>query len=89
MTISMDLFLALLAMDSYNRGYDPEVVLTGSSLGTASVGLPEDRSDWVGVGFYAISYTVGSGVEGIAPGTTVISYRGTDQNAPVVETRAA
>jgi alpha-beta hydrolase superfamily lysophospholipase len=30
-------------------------------------------------GFYALAYTVGAGVEGIAPGTTVISYRGTDK----------
>jgi hypothetical protein len=29
-------------------------------------------------GFYAISYTIGSGVDGLASGTRVIAYRGTN-----------
>jgi hypothetical protein len=38
MTISDDLFRAILAMDSYNRGYNAAVIVNGSALGNASVG---------------------------------------------------
>jgi len=40
-----------------------------------NIPLPEGSKS---ASFYAIAYKVGEGVEGIAPGTTIISYRGTD-----------
>ena len=47
MSISKDLFLAILAMDSYNRGYDAGVYglssAPGTKLGQASV--TQDKGD--------------------------------------------
>ena len=100
MTISKELFLAILSMDSYNRGYGAGISngehiengvdlglgdTIGSKVGSATVSS-RVSSDANGAaqtaGFYAIAYTLTedakSGVEGIAPGTTIISYRGTD-----------
>ena len=80
MTISQELFLALLAMDSYNRGYGQGIagLEDTAGLGTATF-LQQDKSaEAQSAGFYGIAYTVGAGVEGIAAGTTVIAYRGTD-----------
>ncbi|TAG15016.1 MAG: hypothetical protein EAZ40_13925 [Rhodobacterales bacterium] len=76
-----DLFLAILAMDSYNRGYDagikdggdndPDGIGEfGSQIGNASVmavALPQGAQ---AAGFYAVAYQTQYG--------TVISYRGTD-----------
>jgi hypothetical protein len=85
MTISKDLFLSILSLDAYNRGYNPGIAGlydapgAGTGIGTASivdVDLPTGAQD---ASFYAAAYTIGSGVTGIAAGTTVISYRGTDQ----------
>jgi hypothetical protein len=89
MTISKELFLAILSLDSYSRGYgaaidDGEGVDNGlgassnDAIGNAT--FFKDRGDQTAknAGFYAVSYTVGSGVDGLASGTTVISYRGTD-----------
>jgi len=43
------------------------------------LGISEDeRLVWKDTGFFAMAYEVGEGVEGISPGTTVISYRGTN-----------
>jgi hypothetical protein len=73
--ISPELLLAILAMDSYNRGYDPGLALTGIQIGSAN--LLTDSSQKLGLeitsaaGFYAAAYT-------LADGTVVISYRGTD-----------
>lgn len=94
MTLSKDLFMSILSMDAYNRGYgagiDPGgdgngLGGSGQSIGYAQVG--DDADDAEGVarseGFYAISYTlsqsVGEGSDQIAAGTTIISYRGTDE----------
>ena len=82
--MNKDLFLALLAMDSYSRGYGEAIKLSGASLGgtladanssvlLAGQGLRMD----VPAAFFAQAYTI-HGVEGIADGTVVISYRGTD-----------
>jgi cytosine/adenosine deaminase-related metal-dependent hydrolase len=96
MPISKDLFLAILSMDAYNRGYgaglsDGEHIengvdlglgeALGAGLGTATISKRlSDVSDTFAAeaqaaGFYAIAYKV-KGVDGIADGTTVISYRG-------------
>ena len=68
-------FLSILAMDSYQRGYAPGINgVTGSKIGTASI--LQDSSDRLGfavtsaTGFYASAYQWGS--------ETIISYRGTD-----------
>lgn len=73
-------FRAILAMDSYNRGYDAGLRLSstnsdeiGLQIGLASVVARTDSvegSDARSASFYAIAYTRGS--------ETVVSYRGTD-----------
>lgn len=92
--ISPELLLAILSMDAYNRGYGAGIALPGNQVGNATIlkdseevlreaGQEEgERSPAFDAGFYALAYTVGEGVEGIAPGTTVISYRGTDNPSP-------
>ena len=85
MTISKDLFLSILSMDAYNRGYNPGIagLSVGGSIGTATIGSDSsilvdangNRIDQA-ASFYAAAYTIGSGVTGIAAGTTVVSYRG-------------
>ena len=88
MTISKELFLSILAMDSYNRGYNAGIAdegqgdadglgRVGSQIGNATVTADNNTTTAQSAGFYAVAYTVGAGVEGIAPGTTIISYRGT------------
>jgi hypothetical protein len=86
--MNRDLFLAILSMDSYNRGYGRGVRFSpnestaprneaGTRVGNATVidvPLPAGSE---AAGFYALAYTV-SGVSGIADGTTVIAFRGTD-----------
>jgi hypothetical protein len=78
MTMSKELFLAILSMDSYNRGYGAglgsEEDGLGSAIrtkiGTATVYDTKGDTAAKSAGFYAISYTWGN--------ETVISYRGTD-----------
>ena len=77
--MNRSLFLAILAMDSYNRGYSQGIrLLTASgAIGSATItsdslilgGDPDDRYD-ARAGFYAIAYSWN--------GERVISYRGTD-----------
>jgi Protein of unknown function (DUF2974) len=84
--MNRDLFLAILSMDSYNRGYGQGLngLASFGRVGTATIttdslilgGSQQDRLD-ARSGFYALAYTV-SGVSGIADGTTVIAFRGTD-----------
>lgn len=87
MTISKDLFLAILSMDSYNRGYgaglaengqnDPDGLdVHGSQIGNASISTT--LSD-VSEGFEAEAQAAGFyAVAYDTPYGTVISYRGTD-----------
>jgi hypothetical protein len=73
-----DLFLALLSMDSYNRGYNPGISgLGGIGTGIGGTTLISqsaigETSAEVAAGFYAAAYNTEYG--------TVISYRGTDIN---------
>ena len=88
MAISKELFLAILSLDSYSRGYgaaiddgagnDDGLGEAGHGIGSASIKDVDIPNGSIDAGFYAVAYTVGSGVEGIDSGTTVISYRGTD-----------
>jgi hypothetical protein len=82
MTMNSDLFLAILSMDSYNRGYGFGITGLGgkgSRIGRATVGedaltlLTKGAAE--AAGFYALAYTV-SGVSGMADRTTVIAFRG-------------
>lgn len=88
--MNRDLFLAILAMDSYNRGYDQGVLLNpeDSTTGQNEADRPIGNATIIDVplptgsasaGFYGIAYDM-TGVAGFAPGETVISYRGTDAN---------
>lgn len=83
---SKDLFLAILSMDSYNRGYGEGIAGlggVGSFVGSAQIaqqsGVAENDLQRA-AGFYALSYDIGAdGPEGLA-GKTVISFRGTDSS---------
>jgi hypothetical protein len=84
MPISQNLMTALLSMDSYNRGYGAGIILTGSQLGNAVLGLAstDASANIIGgqaAGFFAQSYTWN--------GKTIISYRGT--NADSIDAAAA
>ena len=81
------LFNAILAMDSYNRGYDRAIKLDrnpdggseGLLLGNVTIYQESDRnlnSPSVAAGFYAIAYQDNTTQQ------VTISYRGTDQNIP-------
>ncbi len=98
MTISKDLFLAILSMDSYNRGYGAGIEGLGgegTQIGAATLGKDAeqllDQGSAQATGFYAIAYDVaGSGIAGLDG--TVISAQSTDarfthppQNALAVE----
>jgi hypothetical protein len=81
MPISDDLFLAILAMDSYNRSYnaglsDSPAGLAGNQIGNAflktDVDLPVGSQ---AASFFAQAYNW--------LGQTVISYRGTDNRNPL------
>jgi len=79
---SRDLFLAILAMDSYNRGYDRGIdkngtkLVEGGALGNAT--FLSDANDSNGIakaaGFYAIAYNWN--------GEKIVAYRGTDKLSP-------
>lgn len=87
-----DLFLAILAMDSYNRGYGQGIkdLPASGSIGNATIqfdslvlgGIGDNRDD-AAAGFYAIAYDV-SDVSGLAGYSRVISYRGTDGVSDII-----
>jgi hypothetical protein len=87
MAISRDVFLSILAMDSYNRGYNPGIQgfsqLNGAKLGQATVIANAQDAGGVAqaASFYALAYNM-TGVAGFSSGEKVIAYRGTDQVGP-------
>ena len=79
MTISKDLLLAILSMDSYNRGYGEGISGLGglgTKIGSATIKTDSEtvaatKDTAQAAGFYAIAYDVdGSGPSGLA-GKTV------------------
>lgn len=81
MTVSKDLMLALLSMDSYNRGYGAGMELTGAALGNATILNVPIPSGSQAVGFYASAYTLTAAVGTLASGSKIISYRGTNTDS--------
>ena len=91
MSISKELFLAILSMDAYNRGYGAGIAdggkddidglgRIGSHIGSATVKNDNNSTAAQASGFYAVAYTMGGGPD-VPPelqGKTIISYRGTD-----------
>ncbi len=78
MALSRDLFLSILSMDSYNRGYEPGIALDDHlSIGSAMLLDPKDfisdskYDEWQPNDFYAHVYRWN--------GETIIAYRGTDE----------
>ena len=72
--MNRDLMLAILSMDSYNRGYGNGIkgLLESGAVGSASIrpfGINE-QNGWEAAGFYAIAYDWN--------GEKVIAYRGTN-----------
>ena len=69
-----DVFLSLLALDAYNRGYGSNVgdLAEEGFIGTASIRefQPREQDGWQAAGFYAIAYDW--------IGERVISFRGTN-----------
>ena len=74
-------------MDAYNRGYNSGIILddaVGAKVGAASISKRIDDIDGFNdaaeaASFYAVAYDIsGSGIAEL-DGTTVISYRGTDE----------
>ncbi|WP_417411865.1 hypothetical protein [Hoeflea sp.] len=84
MTLSNALFVAILAMDSYNRGYDAGLSgLGGEGFGICAATIAKDAEQLLNAGgaeaagFYAVASQWN--------GETVISYRGTDNANPLAE----
>jgi hypothetical protein len=75
MAISPDLFMAILAMDAYNRGYNAGLNLGPAQLQIGNATLRQDAlpQGYEAASFFAQAYA-------LADGSTVISYRGTDSN---------
>ena len=76
--MKLELFNAILSMDSYHRGYDQGIELTGIELGDTLViaeSNAQNTSDEVSTSFYAIAYDLGMDYsEAIINGTHYI-YR--------------
>lgn len=73
--MNRDLFIAILSMDSYNRGYGQSIredKLGGNRVGDATILTfsSEVSAGWEAAGFYAIAYKW--------DGETIISFRGSD-----------
>jgi hypothetical protein len=59
-TASHDLFLAILALDSYNRGYEPGIQglsdTIGTQIGNATITKTSNGQAAKDAGFYAVEY---------------------------------
>ena len=83
MAISKDLFLALLSMDAYNRGYGQGIEglpnAIGSLVGDASIIQDDISAEAKAAGFYAVAYKTTKDIGtketgGVIPeGTTLIA----------------
>ena len=75
MSISNDLFMSILSMDAYNRGYNEGLKVSGG-IGTATLLRNADDPEGVAraASFFAQAYTLQNGQK-------IISYRGTDDLA--------
>lgn len=71
--MSPDLFMAILAMDSYNRGYNAGINLSPSATHIGSARIDSSLAD-TNASFFAQAYNWNA--------RTIISYRGTDQAFP-------
>lgn len=70
MSINDDVFRSILAMDSYNRGYDAGINLDGNQIGNATLRYIDLPTGYESASFFAQAYSWN--------GETVISYRGTN-----------
>ncbi|MEM0929727.1 MAG: hypothetical protein AAGI89_10600 [Pseudomonadota bacterium] len=74
--MTRDVFLSLLALDSYNRGYHGgfSAFSEFGPIGEATIRgfQPREQDGWQDESFYAIAYNWN--------GETIISYRGADSN---------
>ena len=80
MTLSNELYYAILAMDAYNRGPDDDnkglIVIDNTAVGNATIEAvngPQNDPDFTrafAAGFFASAYDLN--------GQTIISFRGTD-----------
>lgn len=72
--MNRDVFLSLLALDSYNRGFGSQLNRLSESggIGKATIRAfqPREQDGWEESGFYAIAYEWNN--------ETVISFRGTN-----------
>lgn len=79
--MNIELFKAILAMDAYNRSYDEGIKLTDKQIGNAQIIIDSESLGVISgtqqrldqyTGFYALAYNYNN--------STIISYRGTDEN---------
>jgi hypothetical protein len=88
--MNKDLLLAILAMDSYNRGYgqhikglDDPISKPNATITLGNLRI-DDQSDIdidgpeFQAGFYAIKYVAGADDPNFAANTAIVSYRGTN-----------
>ncbi|HQU29583.1 MAG TPA: hypothetical protein PKZ24_10480 [Nitrospirales bacterium] len=85
MATSPELMYAILAMDAYNRGYNPGIGELsddiGTQIGTATISnrsSSDPNGPAFASGFYAVAYEWN--------GETIISYRGTDSKGELLGT---
>ena len=89
--MNRDVFLSLLALDAYNRGYGQGILLNegdstagqdeiGRRIGNATVIADDITQSAVAAGFYTIAYEWRNPCDGQLK--TIISYRGTSYKAP-------